>query len=137
MRLVGLEDIAEPVARHPIEAKVALLQLTSPVILGRNPDAWTNHLIRAPVLKRDQITTLMQSLEGGSPRIILTPAMTVDERDAIVINLTIACETKDMDTGKEFQKFWGAVVERSAVSFTKRLGVAIEDELFEYNVTLD
>lgn len=131
LRLVGLEDVAEPVACHPVQVKVARLQLTSPLVLGRHPDPWTNHLIRAPALKRERIATLIRSLEGGSPRIILTPAMTLDERGAIVIDLTIACETKDVDTGKEFQRFWGAVVNRSAMSLTKRLAVAIEDELFE------
>lgn len=133
--LVGLEDIAKPIACHPIEVKVARLQLTSPSVVGGNPDLQTSHLIRAPLLKRDKVTTLMRSLDNGSPRIVLTPAMTLNECGAIVFNLTIACETKDADAEKEFQRFWSAVVERLAMPFTRQLGVAIEDELFGSDVS--
>lgn len=116
---------------------MARLRLTSPLTLGPHPDSWTNYLIRAPATRRDRITTLIQSLEHGTPRIVLTPVMTLDEHGGVVINLTVTCETKEVESEKIFDSFWSTVVKRSALSFTERLGVAIEEELSDYDVDPD
>ena len=120
----------DPDTNLPNKVEVANIRLAAPRVRGSLLNPWVSQQLRAPADKTELITTFVRSLEAGSPRIILTPTITVDEDGGFVVNLAIRCETDEVGAGHCYLKFWTSVVRSSSISFTERLNVAIE-EVFE------
>ena len=131
LRIVGLKETVNPNTNRPNEVDVAQLRLKSP----RDVPSWhmtIDRPIRARATESEQITTFLRSLEIGSPRIILTPTMAVDEHGGLVVNLDIHCETNEVVAGQGVEEFWKTAVRRVAMPFTEQLSLGIREQLFGY-----
>ena len=128
VRLAGLENNPNQNASRRIEVEVARLRLESP----SNVAAWARNeepQIRTWATRGEEIGTLMRSLVDGSPRILLTPAMALDEDGRVVIKLHIKSDVAEAEVGQEYQVFWTKVVRRIARSLAKNLSRGIEEQL--------
>ena len=131
LRIVGLKEIVDSNTKRPKEVDVAPLRLKSP----RAIPSWhmiIDRPIRARATESEQITTFLRSLEIGSPRIILTPTIAVDEHGGVVVNLDVHCELNQVAAGQEFEEFWKTAVRRVAMPFAERLSMGIQEQLFGY-----
>lgn len=112
----------------PHEVEVARLRVTVPRTL-RPLHTTDGSRIRAPASNRGAIITFIQSLRNQSPRIILSPTMSLAEDDAILVDIAIRSETSDIEGEDESQMFWDSVAQQFAYSIADHLGIAIEDQL--------
>ena len=127
LRLVGLDNNTnQDTTRREVE--VARLRLESP----SNAAPWArneDHQIRTWATQREEIGTFMQSLADGSPHIILTPAMALDEHGRVVVKLHIGSKVTEAAVGPKYQIFWENVARCTARALVENLSRGIEEQL--------
>ena len=128
LRFVGLENTPTQDTTRRVEVEVARLRLESP----SNAAQWSTneeHQIRTWATRGEKIGTFMRSLVEGSPRIILTPAVALDDDGRVVVKLDIGSDVAGVEVGQEYQLFWANVARRAASTLAKDLSRGIEEQL--------
>ena len=110
------------------EVEVARIRVSVP----RTPDAVVtvdDSQIRASASNPQRIITFIHSLRYLSPRIILTPTMSLIDDGAIVVDFRINGETTYGEPAHASQMFWDSVAQQFGFSITEYLRTAIQDQL--------